>query len=44
MPPKKQQVTLQASGCCAFLLALLALLALFGAVCLLHLILPFILP
>ena len=41
MPPKKQQVTLQSSGCCAFLLALLAL---FGAVCLLHLILPFILP
>ncbi len=41
MPPKKQQVTLQASGCCAFLLARLAL---FGAVFLLHLILPFILP
>ena len=41
MPPKKQQITLQASGCCAFLLALLAF---FCAVCLLHLILPFILP
>lgn len=41
MQPKKQQVTLQGSGCCAFLLALLAL---FGAVCIFHLLLRLILP